>query len=95
MTSSRGSSSSTNWRGFTTLTLPMLFPVAERAAGMASALQSLIEQACEAIEQGASLIVLSDRGVTRRDGADPLAAGVFRAAPRDGSPRPARRARAW
>ncbi len=54
-----------NWRGFfTTRTLQMLFPVAERAAGMASALQSLIEQACEAIEQGASLIVLSDRGVT-------------------------------
>ncbi len=54
----------TKWRGFTTLTLQMLFPVAERAAGMASALQSLIEQACEAIERGASLIVLSDRGVT-------------------------------
>jgi glutamate synthase (NADPH) large chain len=53
-----------NWRGFTTQTLPMLFPVGDRAAGMASALQSLIEQACEAIEHGASLIVLSDRGVT-------------------------------
>ena len=52
-----------NWRGFTTLTLQMLFPVADRAAGLASALQSLIEQACAAIEKGASLIVLSDRGV--------------------------------
>ena len=42
------------------------------------------EQACAAIEQGANLIVLSDRGVTRRDGADPLAAGVLGLAPRDG-----------
>jgi glutamate synthase (NADPH) large chain len=53
-----------NWRGFTTVTLPMLFPVADRAAGMAGALQSLIEQACAAIDKGASLIVLSDRGVS-------------------------------
>ena len=53
-----------NWRGFTTVTLQMLFPVADRAAGMASALQSLIEQACAAIDKGASLIVLSDRGVS-------------------------------
>ena len=53
-----------NWRGFTTRSLKMLFPVAEGAPGMASALQSLIEEACAAIEQGASLIVLSDRGVT-------------------------------
>jgi glutamate synthase (ferredoxin) len=52
-----------DWRGFTTVTVPMLFPVAERAAGLAAALQALIEQACSSIEQGASLILLSDRGV--------------------------------
>ncbi len=57
-----------NWRGFTTVTLPMLFPVAERAAGLAAGLQSLVEQACAAIEQGASLILLSDRGVNAEDG---------------------------
>ena len=53
-----------NWRGFTTLTLPMLFEAAEGAAGLEAALAALIEQACTAIEQGANLIVLSDRGVS-------------------------------
>ncbi|APW60141.1 glutamate synthase large subunit [Paludisphaera borealis] len=51
------------WRGFTSVTLPMLFPAAEGAAGMERALESLFEKACEAIQQGASLIILSDRGV--------------------------------
>ena len=45
-----------------------------------------------AIEQGANLIVLSDRGVIDRDGADSLAAGVLGLAPRDGPPRAALRA---
>jgi glutamate synthase (NADPH) large chain len=53
-----------NWRGFTTLTLPMLFEAAEGASGLESSLAALIEQACAAIEQGANLIVLSDRGVS-------------------------------
>jgi glutamate synthase (ferredoxin) len=53
-----------NWRGFTTLTLPMLFPAAEGAEGLSRALESLFEQACAAIERGASLIVLSDRRVS-------------------------------
>ena len=51
------------WRGFTSVTLPMLFPAAEGAAGMERALQSLFDKACEAIERGASLLILSDRGV--------------------------------
>ncbi len=53
-----------NWRGFTTLTLPMLFEAAEGAKGLEAALAALIEQACTAIEAGANLIVLSDRGVS-------------------------------
>ena len=53
-----------NWRGFTALTLPMLFSAAEGARGLETALASLIEQACTAIGEGANLIVLSDRGVS-------------------------------
>jgi glutamate synthase (NADPH/NADH) large chain len=52
------------WRGFKTLTLPMLFRAADGAKGLDTALESLFEHACVAIEQGANLIVLSDRGVT-------------------------------
>jgi glutamate synthase (NADPH) large chain len=52
------------WRGFKSHTLPMLFRAAEGAQGLASALESLFEQACVAILAGANLIVLSDRGVT-------------------------------
>src|SRR5262249_10323706 len=51
------------WRGFKAVTLPALFPVAEGARGLEAALQKLIESACAAIERGANLIVLSDRGV--------------------------------
>jgi glutamate synthase (NADPH) large chain len=52
-----------DWRGFTSRTVPMLFVAADGAAGLERALQSLIEQACAAIEAGATMIVLSDRGV--------------------------------
>jgi glutamate synthase (NADPH/NADH) large chain len=50
------------WRGFKTVTLPIVFVAAEGALGLKSALDSLIEKACAAIAQGANLIVLSDRG---------------------------------
>ena len=53
-----------DWRGFTAVTLPMLFPVADGASGLETALRSLIDRACAAIEQGANLVVLSDRGVS-------------------------------
>ena len=52
------------WRGFKTLTLSMLFRAADGTNGLETALDSLFEKACVAIEQGANLIVLSDRGVT-------------------------------
>jgi glutamate synthase (ferredoxin) len=51
------------WRGFKSVTLPILFVAAEGAAGMEQALESLFERASAAIEDGASLIILSDRGV--------------------------------
>ncbi len=52
------------WRGFKSATVPMLFLAADGAQGLEAALQSLIDLACTAIEQGADLIVLSDRGVS-------------------------------
>ena len=59
------------WRGFTSVTLPMLFVAAEGAAGMESALESLFEKASTAITAGASLIILSDRGTTAEMAAIP------------------------
>jgi glutamate synthase (ferredoxin) len=50
-------------RGFKSHTVPMLFRAADGATGLECALQSLIEKACAAIEAGATMIVLSDRGV--------------------------------
>jgi glutamate synthase (NADPH) large chain len=52
------------WRGFKTVTLPALFTAAEKGAGLRNALKGLIARACDAITDGANLIVLSDRGVT-------------------------------
>ncbi|MBV8555501.1 MAG: glutamate synthase large subunit [Planctomycetaceae bacterium] len=51
------------WRGFKSVSLPILFPAAEGAAGMERALEELFRRATEAIEAGANLILLSDRGV--------------------------------
>jgi glutamate synthase (ferredoxin) len=59
------------WRGFTSCTLPMLFVAAEGAAGMERALESLFEKASGAISEGASLIVLSDRGTSAEMAAIP------------------------
>ncbi|HEY3282873.1 MAG TPA: glutamate synthase large subunit [Armatimonadota bacterium] len=51
------------WRGYTSVVLPMLFSPAEGAEGMERALESLFQQANKAIEGGAKVLVLSDRGV--------------------------------
>ncbi len=59
------------WRGFTSVTLPILFVAAEGAAGMEQALQSLFEKASAAIDAGASLVILSDRGITAEMAAIP------------------------
>ena len=59
------------WRRFTSATLPMLFVAAEGAAGMERALESLFEKASTAIAEGASLIILSDRGTTAEMAAIP------------------------
>src|SRR5262249_30512379 len=50
------------WRGFKSAVVPMLFVAADGTKGLEDALRSLIDRACAAIEDGANLILLSDRG---------------------------------
>ena len=52
------------WRGFKSAIVPMLFVAADGARGLEEALRSMIDRACAAIEGGANLIILSDRGVS-------------------------------
>ncbi|MGE5849730.1 MAG: glutamate synthase large subunit, partial [Candidatus Methylomirabilota bacterium] len=49
--------------GFRSVTLPMLFPVAEGGKGLDRALQQLCRKASQAIQRGYTILILSDRGV--------------------------------
>ncbi len=51
------------WRGFKSAELRMTFPAAEGAAGMGRALDAMFDRAVAAIEDGANLLILSDRAV--------------------------------
>ena len=51
------------WRGFKSATLPMVFHAKAGAAGMERALDAMFAQAVAAIQDGANLLILSDRGV--------------------------------
>jgi glutamate synthase (ferredoxin) len=51
--------------GLKSITLPILFPIAEGEAGLRAALDELCRKASEAIAQGYTIIVLSDRGVDK------------------------------
>src|SRR5499433_854556 len=57
--------------GFKALTLPMLYPVAEGAAGLERTLDLLQRRASEAIAEGYNVIILSDRGISRKTAAIP------------------------
>jgi glutamate synthase domain-containing protein 2/glutamate synthase domain-containing protein 3 len=46
-----------------TAVLPMLFPASEGVAGMEKALDKLCQQASQAVEEGATILILSDKGV--------------------------------
>jgi glutamate synthase (NADPH) large chain len=46
-----------------TVVLPMLFPVSEGHAGLEGAMDKLCQQASQAIEDGATILVLSDKGM--------------------------------
>ena len=78
------------WRGFKSADPAHALPGrrAGRGAG-GGARDRCSSRPARRSSEGANLIVLSDRGVERRDGADPVAAGVLGAASRDGPPGPA------
>ena len=50
--------------GFKTVTLPILFKVADGAKGLAAALEKVFHAADKAIVDGANVVILSDRGVS-------------------------------
>jgi glutamate synthase domain-containing protein 2/glutamate synthase domain-containing protein 1/glutamate synthase domain-containing protein 3 len=50
--------------GLAARTLPTLFKVVERGAGLEAAVERLCREAEQAVREGVSLLVLSDRGVT-------------------------------
>jgi glutamate synthase (ferredoxin) len=58
-------------RGFRAAPLPMLYPIAEGAAGLERALETLQRRASRAIADGYNILILSDRGVSREQAAIP------------------------
>jgi len=62
--------------GFRTVTLPILFKVGENGAGLRRAVEDLRRQASEAIAEGCSQIILSDRGHTETDAPIPALLAV-------------------
>ncbi len=48
-------------RGFRPITLPILFKVADGGAGLRKAIEQVLDQASEAIDEGHNIIILSDR----------------------------------
>ncbi|MBI4382825.1 MAG: glutamate synthase large subunit [Nitrospinae bacterium] len=57
--------------GFKTATLPILFPAAEGEAGLEKAIDGLCRKASEAIRGGATIVILSDRGIDANNAAVP------------------------
>src|SRR5687767_8006012 len=53
-------------RGFKSVTLPMLFEAESGGTGLARALEDLQQRACEAVDEGYTIIILSDRGVNMK-----------------------------
>ena len=53
-------------RGFKSMTLPMLFDADSGGTGLARALEDLQRRTSEAVEEGYTIIILSDRGVNMK-----------------------------
>ena len=64
-----------NLPGFRTRTIPILYPVAAGGQGLDQALGEVYHQVDQAIEEGYTYIILSDRGVDADTGAHPGAVG--------------------
>ena len=61
--------------GFKSVTIPILFKVADGAPGLEKAMDDVFGKVSQAIQDGINVVVLSDRGVNKDLGADPVAAG--------------------
>ncbi len=74
--------------GFRSVTLPMLFPPGEGGAGLERALDDLRARASEAVRAGATILILSDRGMNEDRAAMPsllATAGVHHHLVREGA----------
>ncbi len=57
--------------GYKSVTLPIIYPVNDGAAGLEKALDHVFAQASKAIKDGLNIIILSDRGITKDQAAIP------------------------
>jgi glutamate synthase domain-containing protein 2/glutamate synthase domain-containing protein 1/glutamate synthase domain-containing protein 3 len=74
--------------GFKSVTISLLFPVADGVAGMRERLDAIRDEASQAVRDGATIVVLSDRGVCRDKAAVPVllaTGGVHHHLVREGS----------
>ena len=74
--------------GLVSQTISLLFPAADGAAGMRKRLDAIRAEASRAVQQGATILVLSDRGVCRESAAVPAlmaTGGVHHHLVREGS----------
>ena len=62
--------------GFRTITLPILFKVADNGAGLRRAIEDLRQRASEAIDEGYNQVLLSDRGHDETDAPIPALLAV-------------------
>ena len=62
--------------GLTSVTLPILFTIADKGAGLEKAMERLNRQADRAIKKGASILILSDRGTDKENAPIPALLAV-------------------
>ncbi|HWY78518.1 MAG TPA: glutamate synthase large subunit [Verrucomicrobiae bacterium] len=65
-----------NQEGFKSVTLPILFKVAEGEQGLEQAMTDLCSKASAAIADGANIVILSDRGIDRENAPIPALLAV-------------------
>jgi len=65
-----------NLPGFKSVSLPILFKVADGEAGLEAAMERLYDRASRAIADGVNILILSDRGIDRENAAIPALLAV-------------------
>lgn len=63
-------------QGFTAVTLPILFPAGGKGLALKKALSDLFAAAEKAVDTGANILILSDRGITKTQAAIPALLAV-------------------